>query len=355
MSFLNKRNIIIFFSPILLLIIFSFLSKANPPFDGTIFISPDIITEKDPTTFQSILYTGQGTRSMYDRRSGWVSENAFLFDAKFSDLPDIEIQVNPEFSSVENAQIEAQKYAMVIGRIPKCLRKDVQTVWIHKGNNPFGGGNNNLLIHTEQGEDYIKSGILEETFVHEAAHTSLDSYHANNEEWLNAQLEDGNFISTYAQEHPFREDIAESFLPYFALKYRSDRISTELAKIISTTIPNRIKYFEKQDFGLDDSTKVSNNLWSDTKSLNSGWKKSVWFGTFYEQVSGWIYHMEMGWTYLKGEKEESLWLFQNKQGWLWTNKDIFPFLYQNKTKSWTYFIYRNQIPRFYDFSKKVWK
>ena len=157
------------------------------------------------------------------------------------------------------------------------------------------------------------------------ADTSLDSYHANNEEWLNAQLEDGNFISTYAQEHPFREDIAESFLPYFALKYRSDRISTELAKIISTTIPNRIKYFEKQDFGLDDSTKVSNNLWSDTKSLNSGWKKSVWFGTFYEQVSGWIYHMEMGWTYLKGEKEESLWLFQNKQGWLWTNKDIFLF------------------------------
>ena len=23
---------------------------------------------------------------------GWVSENAFLFDAKFSDLPDVEIQ-----------------------------------------------------------------------------------------------------------------------------------------------------------------------------------------------------------------------------------------------------------------------
>lgn len=63
----------------------------------------------------------------------------------------------------------------------------------------------------------------------------------------------------------------------------------------------------------------------------------------------------MGWTYLNGEKEESLWLFQKEQGWLWTNKDIFPFLYQNKTKSWTYFKHRNQIPSFYDFSKKVWQ
>ena len=162
-------------------------AKATPPFDGTIFLDPDIITESDTTTYQKLTDAGLGERTMYDRRSGWVRLNAFLFSASFSDGPEIEIQVNPEFGDADAARAEALKYAPVIGRLPKCLRKDVETVWIHMGNNPFGGGNDNLLIHSGQAEQYSADGILEETLVHEAAHTSLDSTHANASEWLAAQ------------------------------------------------------------------------------------------------------------------------------------------------------------------------
>ena len=151
----------------------------NPPFAGTIFIDPDIITEDDPTTFVSLSYAGTGTRQMYDRRSGWVTLDPFLFPAEYDDGLTIEIQVNPEFGSWENAEIYALKYAEVIGRLTTELRKDVETSWIHRGNEPFGGGNKNLLIHTDWSETYYENqGILEETFVHEASHTSLDSYHA---------------------------------------------------------------------------------------------------------------------------------------------------------------------------------
>ena len=66
---------------------------------------------------------------------------------------------------------------------------------------PFGGGNNNLLIHTGQGAQYEASGILEETFVHEAAHTSLDAVHASSAGWIAAQQADPNFISTYARDN----------------------------------------------------------------------------------------------------------------------------------------------------------
>ena len=38
--------------------------------------------------------------------------------------------------------------------------------------------------------------------------------------------------------------MAESYLPYFAIRYRPDRISKSLAKKIKQTIPNRIKYFD---------------------------------------------------------------------------------------------------------------
>ena len=61
---------------------------------------------------------------------------------------------------------------------------------------------------------------------------------------------DPTFISTYARDFPSREDIAESFLPYLAIRYRADRISQSLANTILLTIPNRIAYFDDQSFAI---------------------------------------------------------------------------------------------------------
>ncbi len=225
--------------------------QADPPFSGTIFIDPDIITSSDPTTFQRVSYSGQGSRRMFDRRvNNWITVNAYVFNASFDDGLTAEIQVNPEFGSSSAALGEAQKYGWVIGQLPTTLRADTQTVWIHKGTQPFGGGNNNLLIHTGQADLYEDDGILEETLFHEAAHTSLDADHAAASGWLAAQTDDGEFISTYASDFPDREDIAESFLVYLAVRYRSDRISQSLEERILQTIPNRISYFDNQSFDM---------------------------------------------------------------------------------------------------------
>jgi len=221
-------------------------AAAVPPFSGTIFIDPDIITAADPTTYLTMSFAGQGTRLMFDRRIGaFANYNAYLFNAQYSDGLTIEIQVNPEFGSSASAQAQAQFYAPVIGRLPKALRVNVQTVWLHQGNQPFGGGNNNLLIHTGSiALSYVSDGILEEVFVHEAAHTSLDATHAAAAGWLAAQNADAEFISTYARDNPSSEDIAESFLPWLAVRHRSARISAQLANTIRVTIPNRLAYFD---------------------------------------------------------------------------------------------------------------
>ena len=42
--------------------------QQDPPFDGTIFLDPDIITSSDPSTFKSLAYAGQAERTMFDRR-----------------------------------------------------------------------------------------------------------------------------------------------------------------------------------------------------------------------------------------------------------------------------------------------
>jgi hypothetical protein len=221
-----------------------------PPFAGTIFIDPDIITPSDPTSYVGLTPGGRGSRVMFDRRvNDWITVDAYLFDAAFDDGLVVEIQVNPEFGSEEAALAEAGYYAPVIGRLPTALRVDVETVWIHQGTEPFGGGNNNLLIHTGQADLYVHDGILEETFVHEAAHTSLDAEHATAPGWRSAQAADGTFISTYARQFPTREDLAETFVPYLAVRYRPDRISTSMAEVIERTIPNRIAYLD--GLGLD--------------------------------------------------------------------------------------------------------
>lgn len=219
----------------------------QPPFNGTVFIDPDILTGDDPSAFLALQYSGQSPRQMFDRRvDDWVIVNAFTFEAGFDDGLHSEIQVNPEFGSVAAATKEAEKYALLVGQLPTSLRLQVAMVWIHKGVELFGGGNNAILIHTGQTDVYEARGILEEVLIHEAAHTSIDMLHADSEGWRNAQAADGRFISTYARDNPDREDIAESFLPYIMVRHREDRIDMELSEIIRETIPNRNAYFDAQ-------------------------------------------------------------------------------------------------------------
>ena len=223
----------------------------DPPFSGTIFIDPDIITASDPSDFTGATFSGQGMRTMFDRRvNNWVQKNAFLVDAAFADGSVVEVQVNPEFGSETEALTQATRWATEVGRLPRALRADVQTMWIHLGTNPFGGGNHNILIHTGQAQLYINDGILEETLVHEASHTSLDAYWAADPGWVAAQQTDPEFISTYARDNPTREDIAESFLTWLAVRHRADRISTSLKQTIETAIPNRLAFFDQLNLDL---------------------------------------------------------------------------------------------------------
>ncbi len=242
-----------FFSNAILCMILSlplFDARAEPPFSGTIFPFPDVITDSVPSRFEELTYKGQDNRLMFDRRiNAFAVYFAHLFKVTYSDEITIEFQVNPEFNANEAEQI-VEFYATVIGRIPRALRDHVATSWIHKGDELFGGGNNNLLIHTGSiAQTYIQLGILEEVFVHEAVHTSLDSTHAKSPGWLVAQQADPDFISDYARSFPEREDLAESFVPWLAVRCAADQIDPVDIATIKATIPNRLAYLDS--LGLD--------------------------------------------------------------------------------------------------------
>ena len=46
------------------------------------------------------------------------------------------------------------------------------------------------------------------------------------------------------------EDVAESIVAWIAVRYRLDRISNGNAEIILKTIPNRLKFFDEQNFDM---------------------------------------------------------------------------------------------------------
>ncbi len=253
--YINMKTILV-----LLFLFFASGMSTAQPYGGTIFIDPDIITLEDSSAYESVRSTGRGTRTVYDRRSGWVNINAYLFEVVWNDGLSTEALVNPEFGSVSAAREEAEKYGIISGLLPHCLRTDVDELWIHKGTEPFGGGNNALLIHTGQSAAYEEEGILEETLVHEASHTSLDATHATSEGWVKAQELDGAYISTYAKDYPEREDIAESFLTWLAVRYRRDRISDDDYNTIIQTIPNRLQYFDDMDFDMFPVSSVTTGI-----------------------------------------------------------------------------------------------
>lgn len=76
-------------------------------------------------------------------------------------------------------------------------------------------------------ERHHNGSILEETLIHEGAHTSIDGHVYGTEMWKNAVEADGKYISNYARDHPYREDIAETYLVWFATRCSKETFTTE--------------------------------------------------------------------------------------------------------------------------------
>ena len=212
------------------------------------------ITAESFSDFDQISFKGVEQKETFDRRvADWVTNTSLIYTATFRCSPEpVEIVVNSEFTE-EQAEAQALRFARIMGQMPIASRPQVREIWIHAGDEPAGGGNNSVLVHTEYA-DAIGTWI-EEVFLHEAAHTSLDYAHGgsvNEARWAEAATEDGQFISQYAADYPDREDIAESHVAFIIreLSRENDRLLEPAAKIESL-IPARLAYFESlgADFG----------------------------------------------------------------------------------------------------------
>ena len=82
--------------------------------------------------------------------------------------------------------------------------------------------------------------------LHEYAHLAYDGAAYSSATWRAAVAADDRFITEYARDFPHREDVAESYVAWFAVRCSADRlIPPSEAAFIRSAIPARLAYFDE--------------------------------------------------------------------------------------------------------------
>lgn len=246
------------------------------PFWGAVWISPNVLTPKSPSDLLTVTYDGLRNHQTFDRRvEAWTNVPSHIFRASYGCAPEqVEVVVNAEFDRQE-AEAQALRFAHVLGQLPLGNRAAIQELVIHAGYHEQGaaGGYNTLTIHTGYADEHVR--FLEEIFVHEAAHASLDWVFdgaVDQSAWSTAAAADGRFISQYVSDFPDREDVAESYGAFLVTEAaKTNKALRKKAKRIRVAIPHRLNFFRAlgPEFGLSRETCPSSGGVS--RSTTTAW------------------------------------------------------------------------------------
>lgn len=192
---------------------------------------------------------------MYDRApEDYVQvDSAYIFDAIFTDGVMTQFWVRGSDYSSDEAKVQVLKYAKYIGSLPQFLRKKARVAQVLAGDYLWGGNSDGILtIHS--GANYSIEGaqnggdISEEVFVHEVTHIGIDEAIWAELAYQNAVTADNAYISDYARDYPNREDIAETMNMWLGIKLGTMNAADQTTA--KNTIPNRLAYFDSQDYNL---------------------------------------------------------------------------------------------------------
>ena len=75
----------------------------------------------------------------------------------------------------------------------------------------------------------------------------------------------------------------------------------------------------------------------DAYSIGADWYRSDWFGIFKGTEFQWIFHQDFGWLYHGPIEPHGIWFWKENMGWLWSNSEQWPFVWDHQHSSWHYF------------------
>jgi len=226
----------------------------------------DFITEDDPSAFDRLEFLGFQEFEMPDKRETGepLVQNAYVFEAHFTDGPNIKIALDQEFGNREAAEQDASQYGVRLGKLPSLYRKIIRHITVN-----FGGSDTTAFAEDKGHFFTIYSGNasrrmgahdLEETFFHEATHASIQESYLESPEWRGAVSRDNAYITEYAKTSA-QEDFAESALFAYTIIHHPERFPESEREMILETIPNRIEFFRRAFTGeLENSAVLSEGV-----------------------------------------------------------------------------------------------
>ena len=178
---------------------------------------------------------------MYNKQSDELFvDGAIHFDVSYPGQT-LRINVNPKVS--DPAQ-RAREAAASVSRLPAPMRQMLLHVNIHDGDRGAWAEEDGrfFTLYEDNMAVRLANHDLDETVFHETAHVALDPIFRNDPDWASNQAADGDFITEYARDLPDREDVAESALFVWTMKYHPGRLPADVEAAVKQTIPNRLEY-----------------------------------------------------------------------------------------------------------------
>jgi len=216
---------------------------------GTMYMDPDLAKPGDPTTLTGVSYSGEGSTYSYNSNSGdYFNFNSYDFTLRFDDGDTLKIGVDRNVGSQGRARQAADLVADPIGQLPAILRREIGyvAIWDGTGRASATASLNMITTYNDSNRSSASNGYLEELFIHEVAHVSVDGWYYPNDDFRAAARRDNDYVSNYAESNPNREDIAETLVTYVATRYRSDRVDQGILNRVTAAGRNRFEFLDRQ-------------------------------------------------------------------------------------------------------------
>ena len=96
--------------------------------------------------------------------------------------------------------------------------------------------------------------------------------------------------------------------------------------------------------------------WPAALDVGGGWRWLPWFGYFFDFANGWIWHLQHGWMFASGSQTSAIWFYTPDMGWLWSNDQVYPYLWRAAESTWLWYLRGSSAPRwFFNYGAGSWE
>lgn len=230
----------------------------------------NLILPDDPSTLVDITYQGLTERHRIRHLGEPIIKpyEGYLYYAEFQNKQVLDIMVYNNMSK-DDADIIANRYAILIGQMPEIFYKAVIGLTVFIGEE--GGPSGPYTEHSRPTMDAIYWDFTEEMLLHSFTHASVNYYNPNawimydprdNEtiieeftiidrgEWLEAAEKDNYYMTPHSDHNPETEDIAEVIYAYLASRWRPYRFDPDLIDYLNQKLYHRFEVFDSLELDL---------------------------------------------------------------------------------------------------------